>query len=762
MKFLSAPKKILFGAVIVSGVALGIFIIIHPATHAASLIPVSLIPVTTLAAETSNNTSAANNFPGWSDGDEAAGNVSKVNIHTLLYPGNTTKVFTLVEPWFCVNSPGEISDSNSNQCGSHLQVGYSEDTTAQVNGMVGDMMSRGIDGAMCDFYGTGYNASTDAQRGVCDKLAAAAAANAGTFSFMEQVDDGSWKWQCDTTTKPTGWSTLGYTNLEACVEAILEQDLSYFSANYYNNGGYYTVNGRPVVAYFVDETNPQEAMGSTAWTDLWTTVKAWAVSHGNPYFVFENDSSGSPFINFMDGSFGWPQPSDGSGWQSGTYLDNFYNVLRTAAFSVKMGTAYKGFNDTLASWSANRIIDQQCGQVWSNDIWSEPAVDGFGTGSQLQSVLIATWNDYEEGTEIETGIDNCLSISASATTSTLSWNVSGQTNTLDHYTAYISIDGQNLAVLRDNIPPSVNSLDLTQYNIPAGTYALYVQAVGKPSIVNHMSNAATFTVSAPTSTVSACTQPVFNSGAVSVTTTTPGGAYTMTCDFGFNGSGITVTAGSGQCTYSKFNGTQAVFNCTAGTATGTFQNFCRVGNWNTLNYCAATDTVASLTVLSLLPASTVPLPVATTTPGIPSGTTSGSATPSSGAGGGGGGSYVPPPISTTPGTNSEALLQSLLQELQALIKQFNAQIAESFTRNLAIGSTGSDVMDLQLFLNDNGYPIAASGPGSSGDESIYFGPKTAAALMKFQTAHGLPATGYFGKLTQALLKTEFSATAASE
>ncbi len=54
---------------------------LHGAAH-ASLIPVNLSPTTTLGAETSNNTSAASNFPGWSDGDEVAANVSKVNIHT--------------------------------------------------------------------------------------------------------------------------------------------------------------------------------------------------------------------------------------------------------------------------------------------------------------------------------------------------------------------------------------------------------------------------------------------------------------------------------------------------------------------------------------------------------------------------------------------------------------------------------------------------------------------------------------------------------
>ena len=60
-----------------------------------------------------------------------------------------------------------------------------------------------------------------------------------------------------------------------------------------------------------------------------------------------------------------------------------------------------------------------------------------------------TWNDYEEGTEIESGIDNCLSMSASVSGDSLSWKVTGHENTVDHYTPYVSTDGQNLMPLND-------------------------------------------------------------------------------------------------------------------------------------------------------------------------------------------------------------------------------------------------------------------------------------------------------------------------
>jgi len=58
-----------------------------------------------------------------------------------------------------------------------------------------------------------------------------------------------------------------------------------------------------------------------------------------------------------------------------------------------------------------------------------------------------------------------------------------------------------------------------------------------------------------------------------------------------------------------------------------------------------------------------------------------------------------------------------------------------FTRPLKLGSVGEDVRRLQRFLNERGFVIKSSGPGSRNNESTVFGSLTAAALRRFQEAN---------------------------
>jgi len=73
--------------------------------------------------------------------------------------------------------------------------------------------------------------------------------------------------------------------------------------------------------------------------------------------------------------------------------------------------------------------------------------------------------------------------------------------------------------------------------------------------------------------------------------------------------------------------------------------------------------------------------------------------------------------------------------------------------DLMYGMRTERVRLLQMFLNKQGYAVASVGGGSAGNETVFFGPATRAALIRFQKAQGIqPAVGYFGPITRSAMK----------
>ncbi|HTM42837.1 MAG TPA: hypothetical protein VL177_18095, partial [Terriglobales bacterium] len=135
---------------------------------------IKIQPTTTLAAETTNNTSTANSFGTQTNGNAGAGNVSKINIHALLYAANSTKVYAHWMGWF----------GGSN----HMNVGYSSTDPAQAHRQVVDMMNRGINGIVVDWYGSGNSIDQATQ------LMMHEAETHSGFTFAIMVDKGAIRW----------------------------------------------------------------------------------------------------------------------------------------------------------------------------------------------------------------------------------------------------------------------------------------------------------------------------------------------------------------------------------------------------------------------------------------------------------------------------------------------------------------------------------------------------------------------------------------
>lgn len=418
-------------------------------------------PTTTLTIETGNNTSAADGFTQQTNGNIAPTNVSKVPTRTLLYPGATARLYAHLVPWFGF--------------GDHVDVGYNSADVLQVEKQVTDMISRGLDGVIIDWYGPGtltrkfaaYDEGTQAVMLEAEKHPGF------TFAIMEDVGalkECGWRSGCDLTD-------------------TLIDDLNYAHTTYQGSPAYLQYDGRPVVLFF----------GMTTVKIDWHRVRARVA--GDPLFIFRN--SGAFVHELSNGGYAWVSSrqktqklaakTDQASYPGMGYLDGYYDSAVRHADSLSLGAGFKGFDDSIALWSGGRYLDQECGQTWLHSI--AEAGNYYSAEKQMYGIQLVTWNDYEEGTEFETGIENCVSVTANAHGGKLSWRIRGDESSIDHYTIFVSQDGENLMPLA-NVPSETYSLDLRSFGLDPGDYTVYVKAIGKPSLTNKMSNGERITVGA--------------------------------------------------------------------------------------------------------------------------------------------------------------------------------------------------------------------------------------------------------------------------
>ena len=102
---------------------------------------------------------------------------------------------------------------------------------------------------------------------------------------------------------------------------------------------------------------------------------------------------------------------------------------------------------------------------------------------------------------------------------------------------------------------------------------------------------------------------------------------------------------------------------------------------------------------------------------------------------------------------SKVLLGAMIVLAAVVGAMFIATTANAYTHSvtLKMGSTGSQVMELQKALNAAGFAVSSSGAGAPGMESTYFGAKTHGAVVAYQTAKGLGKDGIVGPMTGASL-----------
>jgi len=394
-----------------------------------------------------NNTSAADSFVAQQNGNAGTGNVSKVSIRSVLNIPASTPVWAHLMVWF--GQP------------NHMNVGYDSADPNQVHKQLDDMQSRGIQGAIIDWYGAD---ATHAHENSAANTVMQDAQDRGGFQFAIMEDAGGGPQLC--------------AQQPGCdVTQQVINDVNYVISHYAQSSAYIRINGHPAIFFF----------GLEAFPVNWNKVRAKV--QGSPVFIFRNA------VGFQaaqtNGGFSWVNvnTADPNDWGQ-SYLDSFYATGKEHSSDAVVGSSYKGFNDTLSGWGTHRVLNQNCGQTWLSTL--DEIGKYYGGNPGLSGVQLVTWNDYEEGTEIESGIDNCVSVTAKASGTSVVWQISGDESTVDHYAVWSSSDGQSFTHLA-NVKSGIHSADLSSANVrPGSGVKVYVQAVGKPSLTNHLSPPVTF------------------------------------------------------------------------------------------------------------------------------------------------------------------------------------------------------------------------------------------------------------------------------
>jgi hypothetical protein len=488
----------------------------------------------------------------------APGHVSPLPIRQYTYPGSTTRIYAAFMPWFTLKTrtgsychpsatsypvlnsswPNVAPQDKYLTCDGHIEVGYNSNDAVTVAAQMDDMERRGFDGLSIAWYGPPAGSCPASDHCVHDgttrlvgtDLDGRCAGGSCPLNFLLRAQTDIWKSCAD--------------NDVGCIVSALNGALDNANANFFGHLSYLKDGGRPVVSFFDESSWPTNtdctttapcrfADGSTCtshsdcWTKIWAKVDSHtlAYSNGHPLFLFRN-SSGFTHTKTA-GAFAWPSFGSRSGCYSNDpnnafslcYLDSFYEASLNNLTLEAWGAAWKGFDDSAAEWSKTsgiRTIDQQCGRTWVRTLAEMHFTPPGGTSPyyysnstserQLPFLLLATWNDYEEGTAIEMGIDNCYTVSAAVTGSTLSWSLQASDpdateETIDHYEIFDSADGQTLSQVA-TAPRGARSVDLSGVPVGCGARTLYVKAVGAPSVLDKISGPVSYTSSANCANVS--------------------------------------------------------------------------------------------------------------------------------------------------------------------------------------------------------------------------------------------------------------------
>jgi hypothetical protein len=474
--------------------------------------------------------------------------------------------------------------SIQNSFNGHLLNSYANNDLNQVKTQIAFMQRLNIDGIVANPPGPLPDTFTGESQKNKDVNAAlikwqSEAGNTSSFLYSVMTDQVMWNQNCSGGQDSSG----NWLITPACVEKIMICSLDYMNTSTsntftcasdsttYSGGGFFADShywkvsdgtvSHPVMSYFVDESkyfnncsggcavyddNLNDKTCTTSaqcWDDIFGGIKHHITGFSiRPYIIHRDGFSKHSTLGPSDGSFRWFNASTdqtvedisnftGDSCAYTCWLGNAATALTSGTPQVALGVALAKVDHAQSHFSTqsaifgttadHKIMDARCGKTWLDYLQAPHSANMGTTHPALNAIEIATWDDYDEGTEMETGVDNCVSsFSASLSGTTLSWTISfsspGDESTIDHYAIFYSTDGTTGANITELADVAVNNTGSYSYSLPntlPSTTVLYVKAVGKAMVTNHMTAGVTCTVCGSTvTTVRPTTATAFGVG----------------------------------------------------------------------------------------------------------------------------------------------------------------------------------------------------------------------------------------------------------
>ena len=389
------------------------------------------------------------------------GHVSHVDVHSLIPSRPDLRWFANGTCWF-----GESS---------HINIGVNNDTTNYVASMISDLESRGFNGLIFSWYGPG-----DQTDDVAQKVKAYLASSSNTnknFHYIIMV------------VFPFFQGGESQTNLEA--------GINYCKTNYFSDPNYETepvTNGNPILMFFGVRSSEYISELNMVLTKDETT----------PRGVWVDEDVGHITESWVNMTYQWTENYN-QGTTNSYSTDPFnlsavtneYPTIKANSTKQAFGAMCAHFDGTLTkelSWSLGKWLPSSNGLC---EVERAAEINSV-IPTNMTRMQWATWSDWEEGTEVESGTENYFALTAQTNNANvLSWTItSGDERTVDHYEIYAQTNGGNAAFLC-SVPTGVYQTNVSQLGLSPGSYQLYVDAVGKPCIRNHMSPAASYAAVAP-------------------------------------------------------------------------------------------------------------------------------------------------------------------------------------------------------------------------------------------------------------------------